>query len=242
VYADDTGTLVPDAVLTGNSTGFTSSPIALSGISTSTYPTLRLGAVLETTDSDETPSISEWHIEYDEGPVPLPALPVVVTGQKTIGTNAGSPVYKYSATHTSNGSGVINLPTAEWDVYTMTLTGTTYSLAESCGVQPVTVSPDTPITTGLHVLPYTAHTLLVDVRDATGGYIASSSVRLQRGAYDESVVTGGCGQAFFGGLSSGTVGGGNAYTVTVSASGYQPYTSSAVDISGQSRLSVILTP
>lgn len=242
VYADDTGTLVPDAVLPGNSAGFTTSPIDLQGISTSTYPTLRLGAALETTDPTETPSVSEWYIEYDEGPVPLPSLPVVVTGQKTIGTNAGSPVYKYSATHTSNGSGVINLPTAEWDVYTMALTGTTYSLAESCGVQPVTVSPNTPITTSLHVLPYTAHTLLVDVRDATGGYIASSSVRLQRSAYDETEVTGGCGQAFFGGLSSGTVGAGTAYTVTVTASGYQAYSSNAVDVSGQSRLSVILTP
>lgn len=242
VYQDDSGTLVPDAALPGNSNGFTVSPINISSISTSTYTTLRVGARLTTLNPNNTPQIQDWHVDYDQGPVPLPNLSVHVRGAKQIGTNAGAPVYKYSLTQSSGAGATISLPTAEWDTYTLTVPGTTYDIARSCNPQPTVVAPGSTVTTALHMLPHTTNSLLVDVSDANDVPITNASVRLYRGAYTSTQTTVTCGQSFYSNLSSGTVSGGNPYSVQITASGYQTYTSTQVDVSGASRLSVTLTP
>jgi hypothetical protein len=70
--------------------------------------------------------------------------------------------------------------------------------------------------------------------------LVGADVQLTRGAYDTTVDSDACGQAFFSDLASGSVGTGNAYAITVSAPGYQNYSSSEVNVSGTTRLSVIL--
>ncbi len=85
VYKNDGTTLVPDADLPGNSTGFSSSPVNLSAIPYSaTGGELRLKATLSTTNTSETPQLQDWTVTWDKnngistdpapptGPWPMP--------------------------------------------------------------------------------------------------------------------------------------------------------------------------
>jgi hypothetical protein len=137
--------------------------------------------------------------------------------------------------------GSVTLEDIEHDTYTLSLDSATgYDIASSCAPQPVGVLPSSASSTQLYLVPHTTNSLLVDVRSSGGTLIPNASVRLHRGAYDTTITTDHCGQAFFGGISSGSVGGGNAYSIDVSALGYQSYTSNEVDVSGTTRLSVLL--
>ena len=61
-----TPTLIPDAVLPGNSTGFTTSPVDLSSISKTTYPELYVRANF--TYSSGTPILYDWTITANDPP------------------------------------------------------------------------------------------------------------------------------------------------------------------------------
>lgn len=237
--------LIPDSVLPGNSTGFSTSPVNVSGIATTTYPSLQLYAALTTADPGETPTIEVWSLTYDSGPEPLPNISFSMRGAKTIGTDgSGAPIYKYNQTLSSGALSLLHFPTLEWDSYTTTVQGATigYDIAESCTPQPRTLSPGGTIDTRLYFSPHTTHSLLVDVRNTAGDVLETASVRLYRGLYDTTQLTGGCGQVFFSNLSSGTVGGGNPYSIQVSAPGYQTYTAADTEVSGASRLTIVLNP
>lgn len=114
--ADASGTLLPDAVLSGNAAGFTTN-IDLSGVSTTTYPALRLLGTLASTDVNSTPNVSQWSIVYDAGPMPLPNVAFTLTGSKTIGSRTdGSALYKTTVATTTDASGARSL-ILEWDLY-----------------------------------------------------------------------------------------------------------------------------
>jgi len=231
---------IPDSVLGGNSAGFTVSPVNISAIATSTYGSLRVGAVLSG-DTSATPSIQNWNMSYEVGPIPLPDISFTMQGAKTIGSGPGGPVYKYDGTHSSGASARIELANIEYDSYTLAIPASSgYDIASSCGPQPSVITPASSAVSRLYLTPHTTHSLLVDVKNAGGTLLPGATVRLSRGAYDTTVVADQCGQAFFSNLSSGTVGGGNAYTIDVSASGQTPYSSAEVNVSGTTRLSVIL--
>lgn len=68
VYYDVSGTatIVPDSDLTGNSAGFDTSPVSLSGLSTTTYPILYTKATL--TYIGGSPKLNDWGINYFFGP------------------------------------------------------------------------------------------------------------------------------------------------------------------------------
>lgn len=122
--ADTSGTLLPDAVLPGNSLGFTTT-VDLSGIATTTYPALMLIASLSTSDPSVAPSILEWEINYEAGPTPLPNVTFELTGAKTIGTMTdGTPLYKTEMATTTGADGTRTL-TLEWDSYSLSLPGST---------------------------------------------------------------------------------------------------------------------
>ena len=122
--ADSTGTLLPDAVLPGNSAGFISL-VDLSGVATTTYPSLTLIAELSTSDPLVTPSVLDWTVAYDEGPLPLPDVSFTLTGGKTIGsTSGGAAIYKTTIATTSDATGVRVL-TLEWDSYDVSVPGYT---------------------------------------------------------------------------------------------------------------------
>ena len=232
-FYDNAGvTLIPEGQLPGNSAGFATSTVDLSGISTSTYPALRVTSFLSSSDPSVTPSISSYSFVYDYGPTPLPNLSFGMRGGKTIGNNPT--VYKYNETHSSGASTAITLSNIEADTYTLTVaTSTGYLLAESCAPQPETLAPASSQTTKLYVLPASDHSLLVDVRSNSGVLLEGASVQLNGTGYNTTKTTSSCGQAFFGSLSTGD------FTATITKSGYQEY-STNVNVNGSSPISIVL--
>jgi len=135
---DSTGTFLPDAVLAGNSAGFTGT-ITLSGVSTTTYPALALTVAFTSSDPNVAPSLLDWGIGYTAGPLPFPNAAVTLTGAKTIGsTSGGASLFKTTTATTTDASGVRTL-SLEWDSYTLSITGHTI----------ISSSPEVP----LEVLP-----------------------------------------------------------------------------------------
>lgn len=148
--ADENGTLLPDAVLPGNSLGFTSS-VALGGISTSTYPALSLIANLGTTDPNTTPALQYWELSYSYGPGPLPDVEVLLTGSKTIGsTSGGASIYKTEVSTTTDAVGV-RTSALEWDSYSLSVTG--YTIAHTSPLIPVEVFPASTTQISLTLVP-----------------------------------------------------------------------------------------
>jgi hypothetical protein len=136
---DGSGTLLPDAVLPGNSAGF-AGVIDLTGLSTTTYPALALKATLSTSDPNATPSIADWHLGYDAGPTPLPNVSFTLTGAKTIGsTSGGASIYKTVVASTTDSSGVRSF-SLEWDLYQLAITGYTIATATPADI-PLELSP-----------------------------------------------------------------------------------------------------
>ncbi len=227
-------TLIPDSALAGNAVGFTTSPVDLSSLSTTTYPTVRIGATLTTTNPTSTPQIDSWTLSYDYGPEVLPNLPVTVRGIKTIGNSPT--VYKYNATSTSNASGMISLPSIEWDTYQIdpaTVSG--YETAEVCAPQPELLSPGGAQFTRLYVATNTPKSLIIDVRQSDGTYIPNASVQLLSSTTNKTILTSLCGQVYFPGLTGGS------YSINVSKAGFQNKSASST-FSTDTRTSIVLVP
>jgi hypothetical protein len=203
---------------------------------------VRIGATLSTSDASSTPEVDDWTISYLVGPTPLSGVDFNVRGAKTIGIDSGgSLIYKYDVDHTSDTAGVRDVGTIEWDLYTMSVdAATTYDIASSCPPQPVGILPASAAVVRLFLAPHTANSLRVDVHASDGAPIEGADIRLYRGVYDATRTSDVCGQQLFEELSSGTVGGGNPYSIEVAASGYTTYSSNEVNVSGTTRLSVIL--
>ncbi len=136
---DASGALVPDSALPGNGAGFSTFPVSLTGLSTTTYPSLGMRASLATASASSTPSVLDWELTYDEGPVPRPNVPFTLTGAKRQGTTgSGSAIYKTVIATTTDASGVRLLP-LEWDVYTLSLPG--FTIESASEEPPYTLSP-----------------------------------------------------------------------------------------------------
>jgi hypothetical protein len=160
-----------------------------------------------------------------------------------IGSGPGGFISKYDEDSLSTGpDGRVVLHGLEWDsAYTISIAASTgYDIGSSCGAQPESLLPGAALTTDLYLVPHTNNSLLVDVRGSNGALIPSAEVRLYRGGYNEEIITDQCGHSYFGAISSGSVGGGNPYSIEVSAAGFQTFTSTEVNVSGTSRLSVVL--
>lgn len=223
---DSAGTLLPDTVLPGNSTGFSTFPVNLSGVSTTTYPTLLLRANLSSADVMNTPSVLEWHLAYRTGPVPLPNVSFTLRGAKTIGsTGAGEPLYKTTVADDTGVTGAASL-SMEWDVYSLTVPD--YDVIDACSAPPFTLSPGTSSDQRLILGPETANALLVSVRDASGTPVSGASVTLSRTGYTSTVTTSSCGTAYFGGVTSAST-----YTVESVKAGYTTQTQTNVAVSGK---------
>ncbi|MDO8481938.1 MAG: carboxypeptidase regulatory-like domain-containing protein [bacterium] len=228
--------LVPDAVLPGNSAGFTSGTSTdLSTIPPADYPSLILEAYMVPLDSGApSPSIQEWSLGYtsEQGR----AIPFNMRGAKTIGSGPDGTIYKYDQSLSTDSSGALSISNLEWDSYTMTMNASTgYDISSSCSPQPVEVAPNTSVAELLYVSLYTSNSLLVDVKSSSGVMLSGATVQLTKGgSYDKTVIADACGQAFFDNLTNGN------YSVSVSAVGYQTYPPSGINITGTSRLSVSL--
>ncbi len=167
------------------------------------------------------------------GPTPLPNISMNVRGTKTIGsTSGGTPIYKMTASGTTDSGGSWLIPSVEWDAYVVTLpTGSSYAVSEQCP-STATVAPGADASVSLTLRSATAHSLRVIV-EAGGAPLPGATIAVTGQPSQPSST---CGQAFFPSLSAGT------YTVQVSKAGYQPATDANVQVSGQSVFSVTLSP
>lgn len=233
VYYFDGSTfvLVPDSDLPGNSSGL-SPGASLSALSTTTYPTLRVGAAL-TSDGSATPSVFEWSISYTAGPNVLPDVEFSIFGNKTIGTTAlGAPIYKFNDTVTTNQYGEWTLSDLEWDVYSLNPTGT-FDIVELCP-RTLTVEPGETQSATVTLDANTAHSLRVAV-ESGGVVVPGAQVQVERTGFSEVGETSPCGQFYRGGISS------NTYTVTVTHPTHQTHQED-VAVSGDTLLIIPLIP
>jgi hypothetical protein len=223
-YDADTNNTNPDPVhLTVVESETTSSSFAIDILSSKTVRTWRWWDVGSTT--------------------PFGNIQFSMHGDKTIGSDGvGAPIYKYSASHQTDSSGVLSINNLEWDNYTITIDDVTtgYDIAQSCLPQPRSLSPGVSTTTDIILVPNTIHSLLVAVTDDTGALLPDASVRLYRTGYDNTQITSSCGQVFWSGLSKGTIVGGDQYTIDVSLSGYVNTTVSDVGVDYVSGITISL--
>jgi len=220
------GTLIPDSQIPGNSTGFNGTSIDLSGISTSTYPTLGLVGTLTTSDASTTPSLQSWALNSLVGPIPVANVSYTLSGAKTIGsTGAGAPIFKTTVDGNTGTTGS-NTENLEWDSYGFLLSG--YDVTDACAAPPFAVAPGASYSNSLYLGTKTANSILVSVKDSTGAYIGGATVLLSRPGFSQTVITSACGTAYFGGLSSA-----NDYSIEISKSGYTTTTSTNAVVSGQ---------
>jgi hypothetical protein len=144
---DAAGMLLPDSALPGNSSGFSSFPVDLAGVSTTTYPGLAMKVQLSTATASSTPELLDWKLSFQEGPVPLPNVAFTLTGAKKQGTTgAGLPIYKTIVSTTTDALGTRSL-TLEWDVYSLLVTG--LAIVSSSSTPPYTLSPGASMTSDL---------------------------------------------------------------------------------------------
>ena len=226
---DGSGVLVPDNVLSGNAAGFSTFPVDLSDISTTTYPTLAIGANLTTTASSIVPKVLKWSLGYTTGPTPLPNVSFTLTGTKTIGsTGTGTtlPKNKIPVITNVDGKQVLSL---EWDAYSISaLTG--YDIENACPIPPYTLAPNSTNFATLTLVPQTTNRLYAVVQDVNGTPVPGATVVLAstKASYTKTQTSSACGGVYFGGLTSET-----DYTITISKSGYTTTPFTGISIAGQ---------
>lgn len=223
--------LVPDGDLPGNSAGFGSSPVDLTGLDVATYPELALSVQLTSIDGNETPQLHEWSLTYASAVPTLSSIPITVTGAKVLGTDAsGGDVYKNVFSGSTDGSGEWALDDIEYDAYTVVVDDPSYDILEACPSSVIALEPNTTEAVEFTVGSVAGPRLLVSVTDASDRPVPDAVVRLQQPGYDESQTTSLCGQTFFSGGGLGT----GSSTVTVSKSGYTTVQNAGVPISATS--------
>jgi hypothetical protein len=230
---DTSGTPLPDGVLPGNNAGFSSFPISLTSIATSSYPGLSLEVSLTRVSTSTAPRLLDWSLSHTEAPALSPNMAFTLTGTKTIGTDPSSlPIYKTVVSDTT-GSGASKTETLEWDGYTLSLSA---NLVESCPASPYSLTPGSATSTAVIVGAATTNTLPVFVTNSTGATVPLAKVILEKPGYAATVFTSACGLAYFNGLAAGT------YTATVSAPGYTTGTFSDIEVAGHTATSTLALP
>lgn len=226
--------LVPDADLPGNSTGFSGGSISLATLPVATYGQLQLRADL-LGDTTATSEIQDWIITYNAGPTPLPDVDFDIHGAKTIGVSSqGAALYKYDDSLSTTQYGEWIITPIEADSYSISLPQSSpYTISELCPVAP-SVAPGSDIEVTMSVVDAAANSLRV-VATGSGQPISGAAVSVVGDAVNESLNTSACGQTFFGDIPA------NAYTVTITAPGYQNAVET-VSVAGDIVLSVVLIP
>jgi hypothetical protein len=177
-------------------------------------------------------------VGYTEDQSAIANIGFTLKSTKVIGTNLDTtPVFKYSSTFTTNGSGERAITGLEWGGYVVTVTDPSYDVAQACKDIPYALSPGVSEELVLSLAPNSPHSQRVVVVNTAGQYVANASVRLERGGFDETKTSSTCGQVFF---SSG-LGVHSDYTLTISASGYVTQVVDPVEIDGDEVQVVTLT-
>ena len=235
VRVDDTsGTPLPDTVLPGNSAGFSSFPVSLTGVASSSYPGLSLEADLLSNSTTTTPTLLDWSLSHTTGSTPLPNTSFTLTGTKTIGTTSGGqPLYKTTIADTT-GTSAIKTESLEWDTYTLSVGSA--NLLESCMPSPYNLIPAEATSTTLLIGSPTTNTLALQIVDGSGVPIPDAKVILTTTDYAATMPVSACGLAYFNDLSATT------YTATVSAPGHTTKVFTAIAVSGHTPTKILTLP
>jgi len=156
----------------------------------------------------------------DINDLPLGNVTLHIQGAKRMGLDgAGEPIYKYDEDQTADAGGIIDLNNMEWDDYSITIDETGgYNINETDPLTPVALMPLDDVQVNVKLEPASDHSLLAIVKDINDQPIDAASVQVTNmTGYDETILTGTAGQAFFPNLSGVTT------TVTVIKSGYEDY-------------------
>jgi prepilin-type N-terminal cleavage/methylation domain-containing protein len=121
--------------------------------------------------------------------VAVPSFDFSLKGSKLLNAS-GADVLKYSQSLITNGSGLLALPTMEWDTYTVTPTDGSYDLAGLNPLNPVTINPGATQELQLIVVPRDTNSLLVTVRDNATQLPISGATVVISGGTDETMITG----------------------------------------------------
>ena len=231
-----TSVLVSDTDLPGNSSGFTSSPIDISGLSAISYPSLRLGARLTSASVDETPVLESWTLTHIASQPSLSGVPITVVGSKVLGTDTGGgPVYKNEFSDSTDGSGELTLADIEYDVYSITIDDPLVDVLEVCPSDTINLEPNTTEPVTFTIGSIAGPRLLVFVTDILGNPIAGATVQIDQGGFSDTQSTSLCGQTMFSaGLLTGSA------TVTVTRFGYTTSVTPDVPITSTSTYAVQL--
>jgi hypothetical protein len=147
---DGNGNLISDTDLSGNSAGF-SGEVDLSGVSTTTYPSLALRTTLTSSDVNQTPTLADWTLGYSAGPAPLPDVSFSLAGAKTIGSMTdGTPIYKTEIATSTNSSGTQVLE-LEWDLYQLVISG--HTIISESTESPYELSPGASVEADIILTP-----------------------------------------------------------------------------------------
>jgi Tfp pilus assembly protein PilE len=230
---DASGTPLPDAALPGNGAGFSSFPVSLVGVSTTTYPALTLTAVLTSNATTTAPSVLDWSLSYTAGPTPLPNSAFTLTGTKTIGTTAGGAVIYKTILNDTSGSTGTKTEILEWDAYTPSYAA---PVIDSCPAAPYVLLPGTTAPASVILGAPSATTLPVVVVDTLGDPVSAATVILSKSDYAATISTTACGTAFFNGLTSGT------YSATVAAGGHTTTVFPNISVAGHTATSTLTLP
>jgi type II secretory pathway pseudopilin PulG len=230
-------TLIPDSELSGNVVGFTDTLIDISSLDPIAYPSIYIGVTLETTDTNVTPSVDEISLYYRNSETDLAGASFGIRGSKIIGTDAVSaPIYKYTDSLTTDGSGDVTIAALEFDTHVITPNGG-YDIAMACPAHPFIHQAGVDGELEMVLVPNAVTTLRVSVIDTLGRVIPGAFVNLNRTGYTDTILTDSCGQVFFtGGLINSS-----DYEINVTATGYNNQTVSAFDINGDTLKIITLT-
>jgi hypothetical protein len=229
-------TLVSDSDLPGNAAGFSTGVIDISGLDTTTYPSLIIGFTLETTDSAVTPAIDNVTLFYRESSTSLTGASFILRGSKLIGTTVASdPIYKTEISATSDAGGERLFSDLEFDLYEV-ITSTSYAVKEACGGYPFAHQAGVDGELELVLVSPVANSLRVTVNDSSGQPIPGALVELSRPGYSESIETGLCGQSFFSSMSSSNI----DFSISAQAPGYVAESVSDISVDGESDYTITL--
>ena len=232
--SDATGVPLPDSVLLGNSVGFSSFPVDLTTIATSSYPSLSIEAELTSDATTTTPSILDWSLSHTSGPVLAPNIAFTLTGAKTIGTDgSGNPLMKTTVTGTTGPDATVT-ESLEWDAYTLSLSSA--HLIESCIPSPYILAPAEATSTALLVGTPSTNTLSIQILNNLGDILPNAKVILSSSDYAATIPTSACGLAYFNELAAGQ------YRATVSAPGHAAKTFTNIPVAGHSVIVPLTLP
>ncbi|MFH1462363.1 MAG: hypothetical protein ABIG08_01520 [bacterium] len=194
--------LVPEIDLFGNAVGFDVSPVNLSNLSFAAYSQLKIKGDFSTVAAISTPLLYDWQISWlTNEATPIQNMTFLLQGAKLIGTDGDEePVYKYSASSTSDSAGQVEITNLEWDSYTFSLgPGSSLDLVETDpSPQPISLVPETSALVDLYLRADNSLLLtLQDVETLAPVFSATTTLSNFILSYEKTQYTNEKGQTYF---------------------------------------------